>query len=325
MIPRAARSIDQTVDLWSIGCVYSEFAVWVTHGLHRLNVYRDLRKSQTSEIKGLADIRCFHNMERVLLSVEGTHRELVDYLDNNRADTLTQSVIEDMVSPMLSESPVDRTSALHMFITSQNLLEPVRPESPESKHIMQRRMSNETRSATLEFQKKMWNELQQDRLPQEFHNRKASFWCLGRVFASLHFKDDLDSYPESDVVFSSVYEMIVVEVLSGYCLCVRIRRYSDKGCSDLSTERMRQHMMICMEGHSPRRRTTERYDPLVDSIQVVPDAPGRSLRPMSRIDLGRVISVKKNTKAASIGIVAKESLPVLLEQSVRHRDGSSWF
>ncbi|RFU24317.1 hypothetical protein B7463_g12025, partial [Scytalidium lignicola] len=95
-----------SADIWSIGCIYSEAAMWIADGYTGLQDYRAQRavETETTFFKG-GD--CFHDGERVLQSVHDAHRDIEDRL--RRADYITKDVLDSMVEEMLWEE--DRPTA----------------------------------------------------------------------------------------------------------------------------------------------------------------------------------------------------------------------
>ncbi|KAH8815557.1 hypothetical protein F5884DRAFT_182287 [Xylogone sp. PMI_703] len=93
-------------DIWSLGCIYSEAAMWVADGYKGLQDYRAERAAETERIffKG-GD--CFHDGERLLQAVHDAHRDIEDRL--RRADYITKDVLDSMIEEMLWEE--DRPTA----------------------------------------------------------------------------------------------------------------------------------------------------------------------------------------------------------------------
>ncbi len=93
-----SRSVKQVVDIWSIGCVLSEAAIWVVRGLNGLEEYRRRRRLETIEVPNFEEGECFHNGVETLAIVREMHRDLHEQV--RRADHVTQaacSMVEDML------------------------------------------------------------------------------------------------------------------------------------------------------------------------------------------------------------------------------------
>jgi hypothetical protein len=95
--------VKQDVDIFSLGCVFSESAVWLSRSYAGLCEYRDLRTAATNSIssnKRLGD--CFHDGECVLEAVSETHRELPSTI--RYSDHITAHVLGIIDDDMLSVS-----------------------------------------------------------------------------------------------------------------------------------------------------------------------------------------------------------------------------
>ncbi|OCL06940.1 hypothetical protein AOQ84DRAFT_67856, partial [Glonium stellatum] len=89
------------VDIWSLGCILSEAAIWLVHGRDGLNAYRELRRQALEEID-VSDSDCFHNGEEALPCVIKTLSPQHLLENGRRNDTLTGTVlgiIEDALLP----------------------------------------------------------------------------------------------------------------------------------------------------------------------------------------------------------------------------------
>ena len=63
------------MDVWSLGCILSENAIWVVHGYKGLQEYRRRRKLETDR-SGFEGSYCFHNGSEVLDIVHEMHKNL---------------------------------------------------------------------------------------------------------------------------------------------------------------------------------------------------------------------------------------------------------
>src|SRR6266487_1311765 len=86
--------VRQNVDIWSLGCVLSEVAVWVVGGPAYLQSYRQERKQETDKIPGFRDGDCFHNGEEVLSSVTAKHCKLPGSI--RRGDYITEPILQHL-------------------------------------------------------------------------------------------------------------------------------------------------------------------------------------------------------------------------------------
>lgn len=96
-------------DIWSLGCIYSEAAVWIADGYKGLLDYRNERKAQLRRIlfKGGDS---FHDGVRVLDTVLENHTDVEDRL--RRSDHITKDVLDTMVDEMLWEEDRPNAKAL---------------------------------------------------------------------------------------------------------------------------------------------------------------------------------------------------------------------
>lgn len=126
--------VKQSVDIWSLGCVFSEVAVWVVHGKDRLEQYRQMRQDETGQLHEFKDKGCFHDSQKVLRSVGSMHEEVFDNV--RQSDHVTKSVVKSMIMEMLEE--VDgRPNAKQLWLKSQNILSHAEKKLRSSKSMLQ--------------------------------------------------------------------------------------------------------------------------------------------------------------------------------------------
>src|SRR5436309_7014312 len=122
--------VKQTVDVWSLGCVYSEVAVWIVHGKDRLEEYRKMRQDETEQIYDFKDAGCFHDSRDVLQCVGSMHEEVFDNV--RTSDHVTKSVVKKMITEMLDE--VDgRPTSKQLWAKSQNILKDAEKKLKQSR------------------------------------------------------------------------------------------------------------------------------------------------------------------------------------------------
>ena len=129
----------QKVDIWSLGCVFSEVAIWITGGLRGLRSYRQARSAETDQIEGFRDGDCFHNGETPLRCIEQYHLAASENM--TVSDTLTTQVIDHMISYMLDERSEARLSAQQLWLKSDRLIGQAR------KMLLDRASKNSTKSS----------------------------------------------------------------------------------------------------------------------------------------------------------------------------------
>ncbi|KAH8761295.1 hypothetical protein BGZ57DRAFT_858249 [Hyaloscypha finlandica] len=98
--PKSMPRAEQNCDIWSLGCILSEAAIWVAHGGRGLEKYRQLRADELNRL-GRGGDDCFHDGEKVLDSVQAHLKTLRDW--STRTDPLTSHIL-DVVDSMLLES-----------------------------------------------------------------------------------------------------------------------------------------------------------------------------------------------------------------------------
>ena len=116
---RCSLPVKQNVDIWSIGCVLSEAAIWVVRGLNGLKEYRRRRRLETKEVPNFEEGECFHNGVETLATVREMHRDLHEEV--RRADHITRATCS-MVTDMLVESE-GRPSANQLHRKSMRIIE----------------------------------------------------------------------------------------------------------------------------------------------------------------------------------------------------------
>jgi hypothetical protein len=112
--------VKQNVDIWSLGCVYSEAVRWVAGGYNGLREYRAERKAETDLIRHFRDGDCFHNGEKALKAVHKSHKKTRDSLCWQ--DHITGPVIDIMIKEMLDVS-AGRPTAMQVWLKSQRILD----------------------------------------------------------------------------------------------------------------------------------------------------------------------------------------------------------
>ena len=127
---KAPLRVKQSVDVWSLGCVLSESAVWVSMGAKGLQNYRNDRSKETDRIPDFRDGDCFHDGERLLVCVGTHHHHAI--ANAKRSDTVTRSTIHSLIVKMLNERSDARPNAQQLWHWSDQLLTEARIASEES-------------------------------------------------------------------------------------------------------------------------------------------------------------------------------------------------
>lgn len=171
-------------------------------------------------------------------------------------------------------------------------------------------------------------------LSLSFSSRPQKFYRLGRVFrvlwsepasvdgpasltGSLHSTWEHNEFGKH--VYSEVRTFVVIREGTGYCNVLTITSYAGKGVAKRGV-RKSEHCII-YTGRSvptldpaelPSRRGEEGMRPI--SIRMYPDMPRNVLDPMSRVNLGKVMTVEHNLEVQPFGKVRDRSLEELCLQ-----------
>jgi hypothetical protein len=114
----SSTKITQAVDIWSLGCIYSEAAMWIADGYKGVVDYRRQRMAETDKIPNFKGGDCFHDGEQVLKAVLDAHKDIE--LRLRRSDYITKDVLDSMVEEMLWEE--DRPGAKALWRKAEGVL-----------------------------------------------------------------------------------------------------------------------------------------------------------------------------------------------------------
>lgn len=114
----APLQVTQAVDIWSLGCVFSEGSVWAHHGWKRVVEYRRRRSEEIEYKGGNAGEHIFHFDGNLLDAVTNIHQDIMGEL--RTIDYMTRSVLDRLVDDMLQHET--RPSAKQIFEKSQRLI-----------------------------------------------------------------------------------------------------------------------------------------------------------------------------------------------------------
>ncbi|KAI9793927.1 MAG: hypothetical protein M1816_007179 [Peltula sp. TS41687] len=118
-IAKGYLHVSPKVDIWSLGCVFSEAAVWLGYGWTGLENFRQQRREETDRIPNFYVPDCFHNGETVLPCVESMHNHLRH--DLRASDTITGAVLH-LIEGMLYTSK-ERPEAYYLWKRSRDALQ----------------------------------------------------------------------------------------------------------------------------------------------------------------------------------------------------------
>jgi hypothetical protein len=120
------------MDIWSLGAIYSEVAVWSLQGPEGLNQYRAARQAKIKALPEWNDADdCFHDGKDVLDTVEWQHRMLSEEVTGELGErklmrSLTSRVVDVVIEQMLLADSSSRTAAKDLHPQAERLLNKAR-------------------------------------------------------------------------------------------------------------------------------------------------------------------------------------------------------
>ena len=114
----APLQVTKAVDIWSIGCVFSEVAVWAHHGWKRVVEYRRRRSDEIEAKGGGPGEYTFHWDGSLLDAVNDIHQDMLRRTAVKHL--LTRSVLDRLVDEMLQHE--SRPYAKNVFDRSKRLV-----------------------------------------------------------------------------------------------------------------------------------------------------------------------------------------------------------
>lgn len=94
---------DPLIDIWSLGCIFSEAIVWTFLGVDGVKQYRRLRKAETDRIADFKESdysACFHDGAKILSTVWKMHKEVKNR--RTHEDCITEHIIK-LIEGMLGD------------------------------------------------------------------------------------------------------------------------------------------------------------------------------------------------------------------------------
>ena len=110
--------VTKAVDMWSIGCVFSEVSVWAHHGWRRVDEYRRRRSTEIEAKGGAAGEHIFHFDGSLLDAVNNIHQDMLAKATVQHF--ITRSVLDRLVIDMLQHE--SRPYAKLVFERSKRLV-----------------------------------------------------------------------------------------------------------------------------------------------------------------------------------------------------------
>ena len=118
-IEQCKLKIRQDVDIWSMGCVYSEVATWVDQGWNKVVEYRRRRAEEMKQKKGRKQ-DSFHDGHSILDAVRQIHHDIVHNRRMN--DYVTPEVVTQLINEMLLVK-ASRPDAKYLYDKSKRILD----------------------------------------------------------------------------------------------------------------------------------------------------------------------------------------------------------
>ena len=112
--------IKRNVDIWSLGCVFSEVATWVNKGWSQLAEYRNRRIQEMVKSTGKRE-NCFHDGKGVLDAVRQSHDDIISSRRAN--DPITPQVVNNIIGDMLLYEGKDRSEAVPMYSKYRRIID----------------------------------------------------------------------------------------------------------------------------------------------------------------------------------------------------------
>lgn len=112
--------VTTAVDIWSLGCVFSEAAVWLHYGWSRVKEYRRKRSHEIDrETKGdIKGEQIFHWDNRILGTVRDAHQDILG--KTSTAHWVVRDLVEQVVGDMLQHGP--RPHAAFVFDKAKRII-----------------------------------------------------------------------------------------------------------------------------------------------------------------------------------------------------------
>lgn len=115
------------VDIWSIGCVFSEVAVWSRFGWHRVLEYRRRRRAEVKRRLDIDGEDLFHDGRDVLQAVQDMHEDITDR--PRTFDNVTVEIVRLLDYDLLLNETEPRYSAKQVFHKSRRIIKATRKNS----------------------------------------------------------------------------------------------------------------------------------------------------------------------------------------------------
>ncbi|KAL6716241.1 hypothetical protein ACLMJK_005807 [Lecanora helva] len=117
--------VEQDVDIWSLGCVYSVVASWITAGWGKVEEYRLQRQTEVEQKLGLSHGDLFHDGQIPLEAVRSNHENVK--LNHRIDDFITVKVLDLIMTNML-KTQGHRLNADQLYFEAQTIVTEARAD-----------------------------------------------------------------------------------------------------------------------------------------------------------------------------------------------------
>ena len=118
--------VGKQADLWSLGCIFSEIAVWIDGGWGKVKEYRRRRQEEASKVLGSDQGEVFHDGQKVLSIVMESHANVMS--SSRKDDFITERVLQGPVADMLKEKPEDRKEVQRLYGQTEEIVRTAKME-----------------------------------------------------------------------------------------------------------------------------------------------------------------------------------------------------
>ena len=122
--------VRRDVDIWSVGCVFSEAAVWSRFGWKRVVEYRRQRQAEVRARQGLDGEEVFHDGHCPLHAVHGMHKAISE--NSRDMDLVTVDILQVLQENMLLSRDESRYSAKDVYYKTRNIIKNARKLAPKA-------------------------------------------------------------------------------------------------------------------------------------------------------------------------------------------------
>ncbi|KAK3645604.1 hypothetical protein LTR56_009044 [Elasticomyces elasticus] len=145
------NGLKKGIDIWSLGAIYSEAAVWAVMGSDGLRDYRCQRQAATSSLPDFHVDDCFHDGKRRLAVVDKQHDHVLGEHDRNSSDEslirrAARQIWEVLIQNMMDARPSHRHPALVLSEKSDEVLDRIQNLARPLGHVSQSSQSTSSPS-----------------------------------------------------------------------------------------------------------------------------------------------------------------------------------